>query len=227
VIRPPSTRAGLSARPNNFRAFTLLEILVVMAIIAILLVALIPNIAGLQKSAGTKGAVSNVMNAMEQARSLALTSGSATYVVFADQTTPTDYRCRAYIIFKEDKNFNVVAVTKWNYLPTGVSFRPSTGLLTAQSGASPVTFVCPGQGFGSNPIPLPYIKFDSTGMVAYPTPTSPPAPSIGLFADMFSGTVDGNGQMAYTDQTQKTNQKFDSVVIARFTGRARYVNPYG
>ncbi len=100
------------------RAFTLLELLVVISIIAILLVAVIPAVTGLSKGSGRKGAVSNLMNALEQARSLALTSGSATYVVFADETTPDNYRCKAFIIFKEDKTtFVPTAVTRW-YFPS-------------------------------------------------------------------------------------------------------------
>ena len=53
-------------------------------------------------------------------------------VVFADETTPDHYRCKAYIVFQE-KNFIPTAVTKWNFLPTGISFLPSQGLLTSQA----------------------------------------------------------------------------------------------
>jgi prepilin-type N-terminal cleavage/methylation domain-containing protein len=204
---------------HRSRAFTLLELLVVIGIISILLVAIIPAVTSLSKSSSGKAAVSNLMNALEQARALALTSGSATYVVFADQTTPDNYRCKAFIVFQEDKNFLPVAVTKWHFLPTGVSFQPSAGLLTAQSATPKIKFSCPGT-MGTTPIELPFIKFDSTGVVAAPTD-----PAV-LFANIFAGSVDSSGRPAFTDQTQKTTGKLDQVTVARFTGRARYVDPY-
>jgi hypothetical protein len=54
---------------------------------------------------------------------------------------------------------------------------------------------------------------------------SPTDPNI-LFVNVFAGTVDPGGTATYTDQNQKTSQKLDQVAVARFTGRARYVNPY-
>jgi prepilin-type N-terminal cleavage/methylation domain-containing protein len=208
-----------SSRREQSRAFTLLEMLLVVGIISILLVALIPAVTSISKSSGSKAAVSNLMNTLEQARALALTSGSATYVVFADQTTPENYRCKAYIVFQDDKNFNQVAVTKWYFLPTGISFQPKTGLLTAQTKTPPLKFSCPGT-VSPTPVALPFIKFDSNGMVAEPTAAS------NMFVNLFSGAVSSSGSPTFTDQNQATNQKFDQVAIARFTGRARYVNPY-
>ena len=77
------------ARPRGRQgAFTLVEMLVVIVIISILLVAVIPAVNSLSKSSGGKAAVSNFMNVVEQARTLAITSGNATYVVFADETLP-------------------------------------------------------------------------------------------------------------------------------------------
>ncbi len=204
-------------------AFTLVEMLVVIGIISILLVAVIPAVNSLSKSSGSKSAVSNFMNAVEQARSLAITSGSATYVVFADETltsndssAPDKYRAKAYIIF-QDKDFVPVAITKWYFLPTGISFLPGAGLLTAKDPA--IKFVCPGN-VGATAISLPFIKFDPQGMVALPAD-----PTV-MFVGFFSGTVSAAGTKTFTDSTQKTNQKFDQVTISRLTGRARYVDPY-
>jgi type II secretory pathway pseudopilin PulG len=191
-----------------------------MGIISLLLVAVVPVVTSLSKAHGQKAAISNVMNLLEQARSLAVSTGSPTYVVFADQTTPEKYRDKAYIVFKEDsQTFTPVAVSKWNFLPTGISFQPNAGLLTGPTATPAVTFTCPGE-LGTTPLALPFIKFDSNGMVAFPT-----NPNI-LFANVFAGSVDQNGVPTYTDQNQKSTQKFDQVAIARFTGRARYVDPY-
>jgi prepilin-type N-terminal cleavage/methylation domain-containing protein len=211
VTHPVHVSSGRS------KAFTLLEMLVVMGILAIMLVALIPAVSSLSKSGGRKGAVSNVMNTLEQARSLAVSSGRATYVVFADQTTPEGYRCKAFIVFQDDANFTPQAITKWNFLPTGIAFRPNSGVLTGQSGSPKVKFVCPGT-LGSTALELPFIKFDSSGMA--------PLPSGGLWIDMFAGFVDNSGQQSFTDKQQQTSGKYDSIVVARFSGRARYVDPY-
>jgi prepilin-type N-terminal cleavage/methylation domain-containing protein len=201
-------------------AFTLIELLVVMGIISLLLVAVVPAVTSLSKAHGQKAAVSNVMNLFEQARSLAVTNGSATYIVFADQTTPESYRHKAYIVFKEDsQTFSPTAVTKWYFLPTGISFQPNVGLLTAPTATPAIKFSCPGT-IGATPIALPFIKFDSNGMVASPTDPNT------LFVNVFAGSVDATGQATFTDQNQKLSQKFDQVAVARFTGRARYVDPY-
>ena len=188
-----------------------------MGIIAVLLAAIIPAVNSLSKSSGTKGAVSNLMNALEHARALAVTTGRATYVVFADQTTPEEYRCKAFVVFHEDETFTPKAITKWHYLPTGIAFRPSSGILTAQTGSPKIKFSCPGE-IGSAPRELPFVKFDSNGMV--PTPTG------GLWIDLFAGFVNSGGQQTFTDKQQQVSGKYDAVVVARFTGRARYVNPY-
>ena len=205
---------------GRISAFTLIEMLVVIVIISILLVAVIPAVNSLSKSSGSKAAVSNFMNTVEQARTLAITSGSPTYIVFADQTTPENYRAKAYIVF-QDKNFIPVAVSKWYFLPTGISFQPGTGLLTPQDESNPplINFLCPGT-IGSTAIPLPFIKFDPSGMVLIPTD------SAKMFVKFFSGSVDSSGTSSFTDSTQKTSGNLDQVTISRFTGRPKYVNPY-
>ena len=210
---------GSEPSSKSRAAFSLIELLVVIGIIAIMLVVLAPAVTSLSKSSGRKSAVSNVMNALEQARSLAVTSGYATYVVFADQSMPADYRCRALIVFQDTENFTQKPVTNWRFLPTGIAFRPSKGLVTPPSGSASLKFSCPGP-MGPTPRALPYVKFDPTGMVS--TPSDPNM----LFVDIFAGAVDGAGRTNYTDDAQRNSQKFDAVVLGRLTGRVRYVDPH-
>ena len=214
AVKPPPS---ISHRRNAFtlprprrrsRAFTLVEILVVIVIISILLVAVIPAVNSLSKSSLGKAAVSNFMNAVEQARVLAITSGAATYIVFADETltstdatAPDKYRTKAYIVF-QDKNFVPVAISKWYFLPAGISFLPAasanSGLLAAKDPAT--KFSCPGS-VDPTPIALPFIKFDANGMVTLPTD-----PSV-MFVKFFSGFVNSSGQTTFTESTQ--NEQWD------------------
>ena len=159
------------------------------------------------------------MNAFEQARALAITGGLSTYVVFADETTPENYRCKAFIIFQDKSDFSQTAISKWYFLPTGISFQPGAGLLKPQTGTPMIGFLCPGN-LGTTPRQLPFLKFDPNGTVA--APTSPPD----MFVKIFSGFVDSSGTPAFTDKTQASSLKLDQVAIARFTGRAHYVDPY-
>ncbi len=181
--------------------------LVVIVIISILLVVVIPAVNSLSKSSGGKSAVSNFMNVVEQARTLAITSGNATYLVFADETLtstittdPDKYRAKAYIVF-QDKDFVPVAVSKWYFLPTGISFLAGAdpainGLMAAKDPA--MKFTCPGS-VGSTPIALPFIKFDPSGMVSLPT-----APNT-LFVKFFSGFVNSSGTAAFSSWPTKTS----------------------
>ena len=212
--------------PHNSRAhlaFTLIEMLVVIGVISILLVAVTPAVNSLSKSNRGKAAVSNFMNAVEQARSLAITSGSATYIVFADgaSATPDQYRARSFIVF-QDRNFVPVAVSKWYYLPPGISFQPDTGLLAPQDPLRPplILFDCPGTISPGTPIALPYLKFDPSGMVLIPSVAT------NLFVKFFSGYVDSSGNSIFTDKTQQTTGDLDQVSISQLTGRPKYIDPY-
>src|SRR5207248_6246214 len=100
-----------------------------MGIIALLLAALIP-VVGLTKSSGRKGAISNLLGVLEQARTLAIKDGRNTYVAFVTSGVPAslakDYEYRAYAIFEDDPTgATQVQVTNWSKLPTGISFRAS------------------------------------------------------------------------------------------------------
>ena len=212
-------RAVRRRRLPRCTGFSLVELLVVIGVISMMLVLIAPAVTSLSKSSGRKSAVSNLMNALEQARSLAVSSGSATYVVFADQSTPADYRCRAFMVFQDRANFSQAAVTGWRFLPIGIAFRPDKGLVTPPTAASPLKFAC-GGALGPTPRALPYVKFDPTGIVS--APTDPNA----LFVDIFAGAVDEAGRANYTDDAQRQSQKFDAVVLARLTGRVRYVDPH-
>src|SRR6188472_4764207 len=58
----------LRHRITRHVGFTLIEMMVVIGIISIMLVAVIPIVSSLSKSSGRKGAVGNLLSAIEQAR---------------------------------------------------------------------------------------------------------------------------------------------------------------
>jgi len=211
------TSPAFGLHRNRLGAFSLLELLVVIGLIAIMLVAVVPAVNSLGRSSGRKGAVSNVMNAIEHARALAISSGRPTYVVFADQNTPEEYRCTSFIVFQDDATFTPKPITKWYRLPTGIAFRPNSGILAAQTGTPKIQFACPSP-VGPTLRDLPFVKFDSSGMVS--------APTGGLWIDIFAGFVGTAGDQSFTDARQKATGKYDAVVVSRFTGRVRYVDPY-
>src|SRR4051812_31513401 len=134
----PRTRhrraVSLGRQRERSSAFTLVELLVVIGIIVVLLVAVLPAVTSLSKSSGRKGAVSNLLGAIEQARAQAVKDGRSTYLVFPNfqagitQDVVERYHYKAYAIFEEDSD-NPTAptqLTSWKTLPIGISFRPAS-----------------------------------------------------------------------------------------------------
>lgn len=213
---------------ERFRAFTLLEMLVVIGIIAILLVAIVPAVTSLSKSSGRKGAMSNLLGAIEQARAEAIKTGQATYVVFptfstATRSTIDRYNYKSYAIF-EDDSANPTApkqLTNWKTLPTGVALRSAGGgrlsSLTDTSAMSPAF----------TPIFTPEstatavfrgIKFNAAGEVEFP------ASNVSL--TIFEGSVDAPGGNEIITSAKDTNgdpAARESLTIAQLTGRAERV----
>lgn len=204
--------------------------LVVIGIIALLLVAVIPAVNSISKSTGRKGAMSNVTSMIEQARSLALSDARNTYIAFATVlpagATPQmiqDYSYRAYAVFEDTASGTPhgIQVSKWQKLPTGISFRnqdepTGTGTcLTSTTNPATTAFSFPPLG-GTTTITCPYIEFDSTGSIIQPTSVAP----MRLVA--FEGNVSG-GTENPTARESGGNPVRDEVQVEKFTGRVKYV----
>jgi type II secretory pathway pseudopilin PulG len=222
-----SRRGSLNRQHSTLNSFTLLELLVVIGIIALLLVAVVPAVTNMSKSSGRKGAISNIASIIEQARSLALSDARNTYVAFATAlpaaATPQmvqDYSYRTYAVFEDNPlGAGRLQVTKWQKLPTGISFRsqnesggPGT-CLTSVSNTTTAAFSFPALG---GTISCPYIEFDSTGAIIQPTSASP------MRLIVFEGSVSG-GTENLTARESSGEPVREEVEIAKFTGRAKYV----
>jgi prepilin-type N-terminal cleavage/methylation domain-containing protein len=226
-------RSLTSEKRGRYRGFTLLEVLVVVGIISLLLVAVIPAVTSLSKSSGRKGAISNLISMIEQARSLALSDARNTYVVFATtlpgSATPQmikEYSYRAYAVFEDTASgATKLQVTKWQKLPTGISFRsqdepaaPGTPAGTCITGTTNTTT----SAFSFSPlsgtaaITSPYVTFDSTGAVIQPTSASP------MRIVVFEGSVNASGEIPTAHEASGQPVR-DEIQIAKFTGRASFV----
>jgi hypothetical protein len=188
----------------------------------------IPAVNSLSKSSGRKGAISNLTTVIEQARSLALSDSRTTYVAFAAELPPTipisvseDYSYRAYAVFEDGATGtpHSIQVTKWQKLPTGISFRnqnetSGTGTcLTSTSNSTTAAFTFSPTG---STITSPYIAFDSTGSVVQPTSAAP------MRLVIFEGFV-RTGTEVPTARDSSQQPVRDEIQIGRYNGRAKYV----
>ena len=178
MLRRRSLNSSTSQHLNVSSGFTLIELLVVIGIIAILLVAVIPAVNSLSKSSGRKAAISNLLGAIEQARSEAIKSGQATYVVFPtqlpgapDAATIQRYCYHSYAVFEEDSANpgTQKQLTAWKILPTGVSFRSKSDNAPQKNGGlTPL----PTASFAFQPLnasaPFPFLKFNANGEIESP-----------------------------------------------------------
>ncbi len=209
------------ARPHP-AGFTLIELIVVIGIIAIMLGAGIPAINSLSKSGGRKAALSNLMGALEQARTEAIKSGRTTYLVFPDDipgaaaTTLDRYAFRSYAIFQDDPENPTVPrqVSNWKTLPTGVSIRSGTANGT-------LGFLANTKQFAFNPtggnLPFRFLQFDGTGSI---DPASTPSASTGTIdLNIFEGFV-RNGNEIATAKAPNGGPVTETITLARLTGRA-------
>ncbi len=210
-MRFQSSRFCASGSP---RAFSLVEMMAVIAIMTIVMSLTMPALQSTVKSTGRKGAVSLLLGAFDQARSIALSNGRPVYMVFAGESAPEAYRNRAFAFYLEsessvisadndstesDDNPDIaeesrtselndfVPASRWELLPEGISLK-SEAFSLLQSGKSPVReFPVPEYLSPARAMALHYLKFDEAGMVEYP------ADSSLLRLLFFEGTINGSG----------------------------------
>ena len=219
----PSNRCNPLRPLRGQSAFTLVELLAVVGIMGLLAAVAVPALKGLTGSGGRKQALSQVMGALEIARSTALNTGTNAAVIFPDSTfglgDAYKYRSMAVVSYKDstistNNNSSIPydkLVTSWIVLPQGISFLPkylSTNTTTNMMSVSASIQIPPKTNNTS--ITCPGIVFQSDGGL-FETNSIPVAGVA-----FFEGTVTGTNT---TPTSKMTN--FETVRLTRYSGRPR------
>ena len=210
--KPAKNHKIISSGPLGF---SLLEVLCVTAIISILVALAGPSLSGFTSPLGRKGAVTIVMNTLEQARVSAIETGEEVVVLFWKKNgtlaTNPDEQDSMVILRKNDTTSTWVPITRWIKLPKGILFHGedlSSLILNSQPDANILD---------SLPTPRPtqsqlgILQFTTSGAVNLPSSTT------GLHMALTEGQRAPDGTMAV--KKQKSGGQ-EIISLARYTGRA-------
>lgn len=198
--------------------FSLLELLAVTALLALLASLLAPALQGLTSPAGRKGAVTIVMNTLEQARVSAIETGSEVVVVFwkknGTEGSQPDAQDAMLILRKNDAEA-WEPITRWINLPRGVLFHSgdtASKILSDNSGLAAVSDTAieslPGKPSKST---LGAVHFSPTGSVQLPSTTN------GLRIALTEGQRGADHTLIVNKQKEGGHE---IISLARYTGRA-------
>lgn len=147
-------------------AFSLAELMVVTAIMGLMLGMTLVGL-GNRVAGARQGAITQLMQSLEEARMLAIEKGTTVYFGLSDADHPDpDKQLRGYILFRrqteeekaESGTDDWVCLTLWQLLPAGFFFDADE---LADS-----TQVLPGFGLPGNPATVRAMKFDPLGQIS-------------------------------------------------------------
>lgn len=207
------------------KGFSLIELLAVVAIIMMMMTLLLPSLSGWGSVAGRRGAVTIVMNTLEQARVAAVESGQDVYVGFAPSDFPdASMRYAGIIVFRKGSEEEInagqpyVILKKWTRLPKNIAFkRIDQSLVPSGAGVGqefPELANLVGSAH-SSATKFPVVKFNSSGAVE----GGPSNLQLFLYEGYFA-----NGQDNYTrnaDIQASAAGLFEKITISRYTGRVQ------
>lgn len=204
-------------RSKSYAAFTLLELLVVVVIMCVMLSLLAPAVGSMTSTGGRKGAVTIVMNTLEQARMAAIEKSRDVVVVFWKKngtTTAADEQDAILVLRRDDSN-NWEPIGRWVKLPKGVLFHgedDKSEILKQNSSALAEVTDAAISALPGNPIKvnLGAVQFSSSGAVQLPST------SIGLRIALTEGQRDSSGTLAVKKQK---SGGYEVISVARYTGR--------
>jgi prepilin-type N-terminal cleavage/methylation domain-containing protein len=209
--------ATQGTRSKSYAAFTLLELLVVVVIMCVMLSLLAPAVGSMTSTGGRKGAVTIVMNTLEQARMAAIEKSRDVVVVFWKKngtTTAADEQDAILVLRRDDSN-NWEPIGRWVKLPKGVLFHgedAQSEILKQNSSALAEVTDAAISALPGNPIKvnLGAVQFSSSGAVQLPST------SIGLRIALTEGQRDSSGTLAVKKQK---SGGYEVISVARYTGR--------
>jgi prepilin-type N-terminal cleavage/methylation domain-containing protein len=205
-------------RSKSLSAFTLLELLVVVVIMCVMMSLLAPAVAGMTSPVGRKGAVTIVLNTLEQARVSAIETGRETVVLFWKKNGvagfPSD-EPDGLIILRKNEASAWEPISRWVKLPNGVLFQSEntkSAILTTQADPSMLDAV-PNTTAKPTASQSGAVQFTASGAVK-----SPSASSSDLYIAFTEGQrATGSDTMAV--KKQKSGGK-EVISLARYTGRS-------
>lgn len=200
------------------KGFSLLELLTVAAILCILMALLVPAVSGFTSAGGRKGAVTLVMNTLEQARVSAIETGREVVVVFWKKngisTTEPDQQDAMLVLRRNDSDTDWEPITRWINLPRGVLFHgedTESKILGDSSGLDAVSdqtiTSLPGNPVKDN---LGAVHFSSSGAVQLPSTSN------GLRIALTEGQRGPDGTLLVNKQKDGGHE---IISLARYTGR--------
>jgi len=205
-------------RSKSLSAFTLLELLVVVVIMCVMMSLLAPAVAGMTSPSGRKGAVTIVMNTLEQARVSAIETGRETAVLFWKKNGVAGFppdEPDSLIILRQNEAGSWESISRWVKLPNGVLFQSeNTGslILTTQADQS-MRDAVPNTTAKPTASQSGAVQFTTSGAVK-----SPSTPSSRLYIAFAMGQrKTGSDDMAF--DKQKSGGK-EVISLARYTGRS-------
>ena len=197
----------------------------VVAVITMMVSLLVPALAGFQSTAGRRGAVNILMNALEQARVAALDSGQTVYVGFADEDFPTeDMRFAAFIVFRDATEEEMAAnparryvvLKKWTRLPRNVSIKKVAGSLVGPDAVRRL-FDQLGRELGRAHLDetFPFVAFNSGGAVDQPTG------NLKMF--LYDGYFRAGQEYITRNRgiQESAGGLFEQISLSRYTGRVQ------
>jgi prepilin-type N-terminal cleavage/methylation domain-containing protein len=199
--------------------FSLMELLAVMAIMAILTAITVTAAMGMRPGGARAGAITQVMNSLEEARMTAIEKGVPVYFgVVSTNSADRQMWYHSYILFRPQTEeeqaasgtTNLIQIGTWAQLPQGFYFMTNISDVTTNLSPSAIGMRLPASQASSSPSSLCAVEFGSLGEVKAPS-------AVGVELYLTEAALDGSGNMVEKSQGAR---EF-GIRIFPYTGRVQ------